>query len=143
MEPTVVVTLVALIVIATVIGLVIRARSGRLITESPTEETSDALLALPGAELTLLQLSSPVCSACGIMRQVSTEIVAANPELAFHERDVTEHPELARAHNVLSTPTTLLIDASGGVRGRIVGAATPAAARRSIDSIRSTLGASA
>jgi hypothetical protein len=143
MDPTVVVSLMALVVGATVIGLIIRARSGRLVAESPVEETTDVLLAVPGAELTLVQLSSPVCSACGVMRRVSQEIVARDPQLAFRELDVTAHPELANAHNVLSTPTTLLVDASGGVHGRIVGAATLAAARRSVDSVRSTLGAPA
>jgi hypothetical protein len=141
MELTVIGALVALIASATAIGVVIRSRTGRLVIPQPSEQVTDALLAEPGAELTLLQLSSPVCSACGVMRGVSQEIVQSEPGLAFRELDVTAHPELATTHNVLSTPTTLLVDASGGVRGRIVGAAKLADARTAVAAVKSTLGA--
>lgn len=142
MDSPALLAIVALVVGATVIGLVIRARAGR-VTLAPRDQAADARLAVAGAEVTLLQLSSPVCSACAVMRRVTEELVAGEPSLARRELDVTEHPDLASAHNVLSTPTTLLVDAQGVVRGRIVGAAKPDAVRDAVRSVRESLGAAA
>lgn len=142
MDSPALLAIVALVVGATAIGLVIRARAGR-VSLAQRDLAADARLAVPGAEVTLLQLSSPVCSACAVMRRVTEELVVGEPSLARRELDVTEHPELASAHNVLSTPTTLLVDAQGVVRGRIVGAAKPAAVRDAVRSVRESLGAAA
>lgn len=142
MDSPALLAIVALVVGATAIGLVIRARAGR-VSLAQRDLAGDARLAVPGAEVTLLQLSSPVCSACAVMRRVTEELVVGEPSLARRELDVTEHPELASAHNVLSTPTTLLVDAQGVVRGRIVGAAKPAAVRDAVRSVRESLGAAA
>jgi thioredoxin-related protein len=142
MDSSALLAIVALVAGATAIGLVVRARAGR-VSLSLRDEAADARLAVPGAEVTLLQLSSPVCSACAVMRRVTEELVAGEPSLARRELDVTEHPGLASAHNVLSTPTTLLVDAQGIVRGRIVGAAKPAAVRDAVRSVRESLGAAA
>lgn len=142
MDSPALLAIAALVLGATAIGLVVRARAGRVVVAADPSAT-DARLAVPGAEVTLLQLSSPVCSACAVMRRVTEELVADEPGLARRELDVTEHPELASAHNVLSTPTTLLVDAAGAVRGRIVGAARPDAVREAVRSVREQLGAAA
>lgn len=137
MDPlTVLTVLTGLVAGSTVLGLVLRARSGRVIASDGARDRQDAHLAVPGAEVTLLQLSSPVCSACGVMRRVAEELVADQPGLARHELDITEHPALARLHNVLTTPTTLIIDADGTVRARIVGTARPADVRAAVASVR-------
>ena len=141
MDSTALLAIAALVLGTTAIGLVVRARSGRVVVADGA--TTDARLAVPGAEVTLLQLSSPVCSACAVMRRVTEELVAQEPGVARRELDVTEHPDLASAHRVLSTPTTLLVDASGAVRGRIVGAAKPDAVRDALRSVREQLGAAA
>lgn len=142
MDSPALLAIAALVIGATAIGLVIRARSGRVVV-SDRSGAADARLAVAGADVTLLQLSSPVCSACAVMRRVSEELVAGERGLARRELDVTEHPELASAHNVLSTPTTLLVDARGVVRGRIVGAAKPAEVRAAVQSVRESIGAAA
>lgn len=142
MDSPALLAIAALVIGATAIGLVIRARSGRVVV-TERSGAADAQLAVPGAEVTLLQLSSPVCSACAVMRSVSEELVAGEEGLARRELDVTEHPELASAHKVLSTPTTLLIDATGIVRGRVVGAAKPADLREAVRSVRESIGAAA
>lgn len=142
MDSPALLAIAALVLGATAIGLVIRARSGRVVV-TERSGAADARLAIPGAEVTLLQLSSPVCSACAVMRRVSEELVAGEEGLARRELDVTEHPELASAHKVLSTPTTLLIDATGIVRGRVVGAAKPADLREAVRSVRESIGAAA
>ncbi|KQV26689.1 thioredoxin family protein [Yonghaparkia sp. Root332] len=142
MDSPALLAIAALVIGATAIGLVIRARSGRVVV-SDASQAADARLAVAGADVTLLQLSSPVCSACAVMRRVSEELVAGERGLARRELDVTEHPDLASAHNVLSTPTTLLVDAHGVVRGRIVGAAKPAEVRAAVQSVRESIGAAA
>lgn len=136
MDASVLVILAALVLGTTALGLVIRARSGRVIIADEIDEHPDARLAVDGAEVTLLLLTSPVCSACAVMRRVAEEVVADEPGVARHELDVTAHPELAREHRVLSTPTTLLVDASGAVRGRIVGTAKPAEVLAAVRSVR-------
>lgn len=144
MDLTALIALVALVAGTTAIGLVIRARTGRVvIAPASSAPRQDARLAVPGAEVTLLLLTSPVCSACAVMRRVSAELVAEEPGLARLELDVTEHPDLAREHKVLSTPTTLLVDAAGAVRGRIVGAAKPAVVRAAVRSVLETRRAAA
>ncbi|KRF32538.1 thioredoxin family protein [Yonghaparkia sp. Soil809] len=142
MDSPALLAIAALIIGATAIGLVIRARSVRVVV-ADASQAADARLAVAGADVTLLQLSSPVCSACAVMRRVGEELVAQEDGLARRELDVTEHPDLASAHNVLSTPTTLLIDAAGIVRGRIVGAAKPAEVRAAVQSVRESIGAAA
>ncbi len=142
MDSPALLAIAALVIGATAIGLVIRARSGRVVV-ADRSGAADARLAVAGADVTLLQLSSPVCSACAVMRRVSEELVAGERGLARRELDVTEHPELASAHNVLSTPTTLLVDSAGVVRGRIVGAAKPAEVRAAVKSVRESIGAAA
>lgn len=142
MDSPALLAIAALVIGATAIGLVIRARSGRVVV-ADRSGAADARLAVAGADVTLLQLSSPVCSACAVMRRVSEELVAGERGLARRELDVTEHPELASAHNVLSTPTTLLVDSAGVVRGRIVGAAKPAEVRAAVQSVRESIGAAA
>lgn len=143
MDPSVLVALAALVLGTTALGLVIRARSGRVIIATAIDDRPDARLAVAGAEVTLLLLTSPVCSACAVMRRVAEELVTDDPAVARHELDVTAHPELAREHNVLSTPTTLLVDASGAVRGRIVGAAKPAEVRAAVQAVRESRAAAA
>jgi hypothetical protein len=143
MDFTALIAITALIMSSTAIGLVIRSRTGRVVTSTASHQAADARLIVPGADVTLLQLSSPVCSACGTMRRVAEELVADVPGLARRELDVTQHPDLASTHNVLSTPTTLLVDSAGLVRGRIVGAARPAAVRAAVQSVREAVGAAA
>lgn len=138
MDPTsVLLVLVAIVAAATAAGFVIRARRGRV--RAVSDGRRDARLAVPGADLTLVQLSSPVCSACGVMRRVTEEIAAGDAALGRRELDVTEHPDLARDHSVLSTPTILLVDAAGAVRSRIIGAARPADVRTAIAEARAAV----
>jgi hypothetical protein len=113
--------LVALVVASALIGIGVRARAGRVRADG---QHVDRTLIVDGADVTLLQLSSPVCSACGVMRRISGQIASDDARVGHREIDVAQHPELVRDLSVLSTPTTLVVDRDGRVRSRIIGAAT-------------------
>ncbi len=130
---TALIVIVALIALATVLGLTLRARSTRVAAGCGGDEHQ---LAVDGAEVTLVQLSSPVCSACVAMRRVGSELAAADPTVAHREIDVVDEPEVARRHSVYSTPTTLVLDREGHVRSRLIGAVKPADVRAAVDAAR-------
>jgi thiol-disulfide isomerase/thioredoxin len=96
-------------------------------------------LVVDGAEVTLVQLSSPVCSACVAMRRASTELVASDATVAHVEIDVVDEPDVARRHSVYSTPTTLVLDRDGHVRARLIGAVKPVDIRAAVDAARTAL----
>lgn len=129
----------ALLVIAgligatTLLGLLVRSRSARVASGCGGVEHQ---LAVDGAEVTLVQLSSPVCSACAAMRRVAESLVAADPTVAHREIDVVDEPDVARRHSVYSTPTTLVLDREGHVRVRLIGAVKPADVRAAVDAAR-------
>jgi len=130
------VVIAALIAFAMVLGLVLRARSVRVVAGCGGDEH---LLTVEGADVTLVQLSSPVCSACVAMRRVATDLVAADPTVAHREIDVVDEPEVARRHSVYSTPTTLVLDQQGHVRSRLIGAVKAADVRAAVDAARVVL----
>ncbi len=130
------IVIAALIGVATALGLVLRARSTRVAAGCGGDEHA---LAMEGAEVTLVQLSSPVCSACAAMRRVGTELAAADPTVAHREIDVVDEPEVARRHSVFTTPTTLVLDREGRVRARLIGAVKPTDVRAAVDAARSEL----
>ncbi len=130
------IVIVALIALATVLGLIVRARSTRVASGCGGDEHQ---LVVDGAEVTLVQLSSPVCSACVAMRRVASELVAADATVAHVEIDVVDEPEVAQRHSVYSTPTTLVLDREGHVRARLIGAVKPEDIRTAVDAARTAL----
>ena len=124
----------ALVALATVLGFTLRARGTRVASGCGGDEHQ---LTVEGAEVTLVQLSSPVCSACVAMRRVATELVATDDTVAHREIDVIDEPDVARRHSVYSTPTTLVLDREGHVRSRLIGAVKPADVRAAVDAARS------
>lgn len=82
--------------------------------------------ALPTAELgeraTLLQFSSAFCAPCRATRRTLAEVAALVPGVTHLEVDAEHHLELVRALDVLRTPTTLVLDASGQEVTRAAGA---------------------
>lgn len=127
------IVIVALIGVATLLGLALRARGTRVAAGCGGDEHA---LAVEGAEVTLVQLSSPVCSACVAMRRVASALTAVDPTVAHREIDVVDEPEVARRHSVFSTPTTLVLDREGHVRARLIGAVKPADVRTAVDAAR-------
>lgn len=133
---TALIVVAALVALATVLGLTLRARGTRVASGCGGDEHQ---LIVEGAEVTLVQLSSPVCSACVAMRRVASGVVAADATVAHREIDVVDEPGVAQRHSVYSTPTTLVLDREGHLRSRLIGAVKPADVRAAIDAARSEL----
>ncbi len=84
------------------------------------------LEALPEAQLgeraTLLQFSSAFCAPCRATRTILSDVAEVVPGVVHLEVDAEHHLELVRALDVLRTPTTLILDASGSEATRASGA---------------------
>lgn len=100
------------------------ATTGR--RDDSTRTWEDVLAALPDAQLgeraTLLQFSSAFCAPCRATRQVLSEVADVVPGVVHLEVDAEHHLELVRRLDVLRTPTTLILDASGQEATRAAGA---------------------
>ncbi|MGW1025300.1 TlpA family protein disulfide reductase [Streptomyces sp. NPDC002577] len=115
---------VAVLVLASVFGLVRRARNGRV-----RERTGDGVVSLSAAELgaelgervTLVQFSTAFCSPCRATRRLLTEVAGTVPGAAHVEIDAEARLELVRRLDILRTPTVLVLDPHGRVVARASG----------------------
>jgi thiol-disulfide isomerase/thioredoxin len=128
--------LLGLVALATVLGLVWKARTGRV--RRSRDGRSDAV-DLPGLErgsrATLLQFSTEVCAPCVPTRRVLGQIAETTEGVNHVDFDLTHRPDIAAQFNVLQTPTTLILDRTGVIRARIGGAPRPADVRAALESI--------
>jgi thiol-disulfide isomerase/thioredoxin len=115
--------LVGTVLAATAIGLVLRARAGRVRAGRSTSAqwarwgvdagTDDRVL--------LLQLSTPVCAPCRQAAVVLTELAERNAGLRHVEIDIADDPEPAVALSVMRTPTIVAFDRAGHELLRVSG----------------------
>lgn len=117
----------ALVVLAIVAGLVVRARDGRRSAASGLRfDPSDG--GAPLAErATLVQFSTEFCTRCPQVRRLLTSYADQDDSVAHVEVDLTHRPDLSSRYRVLQTPTTFVVDRSGAVRARFYGVPRPAA----------------
>lgn len=117
----------ALMVIATAaaLGLLWRARQGRVRSAPKLEPPvlPEQVLHRVDAEaaVTLLQLTTPICTRCPQARTLLDELAAATPGIRHTELDLAQYPELASLLAVRSTPTTLAVARSGHELFRVTG----------------------
>lgn len=111
--------LIALVVAVAAVGAILRARSGRTVRVVPGVEDPELAIGDSG---TLVQFSSALCVACPPTARLLAEVAADRPTVAHLEVDIEQRPDLTARFGILRTPTTLLVDGSGRVRGRISGA---------------------
>ncbi len=109
-----------LIAFATVLGLVLRARSGR-VTHRPESAVSGLDIVL-GERATLLQFTTEVCAVCRPAGVMLTRIASEFAGVDHVEFDLTHRPDVAARFHIMQTPTTFVLDADGEVRARIGGA---------------------
>ena len=86
----------------------------------------DVVAAVPDAQLgeraTFVQFSSAFCAPCRATRRTLSEVVELVPGVVHLEVDAEHHLDLVRRLDVLRTPTTLILDASGREATRAAGA---------------------
>lgn len=86
-----------------------------------------------GERLTLLQFSSDFCSSCKQTSVLLGTIEKAQKGLLHIDLDIGERLDLAKTFNILTTPTTLILNSKGSVVSRIVGAPKLAAIESEIE----------
>lgn len=115
--------LVTVLAVVTVVGLVLRARDGRIRQAGTAAGGWGLAGAVPGSgdRVLLLQLSSPVCTPCRRTAELLDELVRRRPGIVHREVDVAQQPDVARTLNVLRTPTVVAFDRAGGELLRVSG----------------------
>jgi thiol-disulfide isomerase/thioredoxin len=109
-----VLVLIGTLVLASVAGLAVRARNGRVReTAAKRELPADVRGALAPDGVTLVQLSTTFCAPCRHTRVLLADLASRTERLHHTELDLTDRPDLARELAVLRTPTTLAIDERG------------------------------
>lgn len=74
-----------------------------------------------GESATLVQFSTAFCAPCRATRSVLQRVAETVPGVRHIEIDAEDNLELVRRLDIMRTPTTLLLDASGQVRNRVTG----------------------
>ena len=116
----------AVLVLATVGGLVLRRRNGRL-AGSPRSGaryralTGDELGQPLGSQATLLQFSSSFCAPCRAARQLLADVAARDAGVTHVEIDVADRLDLVRLLDVRRTPTVFVLGPQGQVTRRASG----------------------
>ena len=75
-----------------------------------------------GSRVTLVQFSTAFCTPCRATRALLTDVAADLDDVVHVDIDAEKHLDLVRRLEILSTPTTLVLDKSGVEVGRAVGA---------------------
>ncbi len=135
--PTNLIALLAVLVVASGLGLMWRRTNGRFrgSPSSPDEGSparrhgSNGVARIPidvpgarGERGTLLQFSSAFCAPCRSTRRTLSEVAAMVPGVNHVEVDAESHLGLVRQLGVMRTPTTFVLDAEGVVVTRAAGA---------------------
>ncbi|WP_433785225.1 thioredoxin family protein [Actinomycetospora sp. CA-101289] len=120
------VVLVGALVVATVVGLVLQRRSGRVRRAAPAEDRPHGwdlagVAPEPDDRVLLLQLSSPICTPCARTREQLGALAGDHPDVRHVEVDIAERPDVARALHVMRTPTTVAFDRAGAELLRVGG----------------------
>ncbi|MDR7302213.1 TlpA family protein disulfide reductase [Haloactinomyces albus] len=129
--------LLAAVAIALCLGLMWRARQGRIrvrnkstpadVEESVFDQLPEGLrrhlteAADGDARVTLLQLSTTFCAPCRHTRVLLAHFAERTEGVRHVEVDLTHHPEWATPLGVHTTPTTLAFDDSGRELFRVGG----------------------
>ncbi|SEF28903.1 Thioredoxin [Amycolatopsis pretoriensis] len=109
--------LVAVLVAASAVGLLLRARNGRVrdARKSPARELPGPVTAVldPASAVTLVQISTTFCAPCRHAKAVLAPLAERTDGLHHVELDVTNSPEVAQSLSVLRTPTTIALTPDG------------------------------
>jgi len=129
--------LVGVLALATVLGVLLRSRTGRARSgRTDTHPTADlAPETAFGTRATLVQFSTPTCARCPATRRQLDAVAGRHDGVTRLEIDLAERPELARRFDVMQTPTVLLLDADRAVRTRFGGPPRPPELAAALDTV--------
>lgn len=109
--------------LASAYGLWYQRSRGKVKAKSRQAFITELMIGAPlGSRATLVQFSSAFCTPCRATRVLLENIVTGLNGVAHVEVDAESQLELVRELNILSTPTTLILDSHGREVGRAVGA---------------------
>lgn len=132
---TVVIVLAALVALSTAIGLIARAREGRVVAVDGLTRLAAADLGADvtyGEFATLVQFSTEFCTKCPATRVLLSRVAGEHPGVTHVDVDVTHRQDLTQRFNIMQTPTTLVLDDSGAIAARIGGAPKPDAVKTAL-----------
>jgi len=115
---------VAVLVVASVFGVLHKRRSGRVRVRGRDEDMRLGAVELGGdlgERATLVQFSSAFCAPCRATRRVLGEVAGMVPGVTHIEIDAEARLDLVRELEILKTPTVLVLDADGRVVRRATG----------------------
>jgi thiol-disulfide isomerase/thioredoxin len=116
--------LVIVLALATAYGIWHKLREGHFKVRKAKAAVLDAqMLGAPlGSRVTLVQFSSAFCTPCRTTRALLSQMTADMQDVAHLHIDAEANLDLVNRLNILSTPTTLILDKTGTEVGRAVGA---------------------
>ncbi len=140
--PSALITLALLLAVSTGLAVLLRLRSGR---GREVAERPDSGIPLEkdqlGSVATFVQFGTETCAPCRATARRIEAFVAEHPGVAHVELDTADHPDLARRLNIISAPTTFLLDAGGAIRVRFSGVPRPQELTRQLRSVSDLTGA--
>ncbi len=110
------------LVLALGFGLYRKAVDGRVRSVRATSAGPLTLDADLGRTATFVQFSSAACAPCRVTARVLDEVSASSDGVAHIEIDAEQRLDLVGELGITRTPTVLVLDGSGVVRSRMVGA---------------------
>ncbi|QMU97944.1 thioredoxin family protein [Microbacterium esteraromaticum] len=116
---TALITVGALLVATVVVGVVWRLGDGR--RRRATGSVDISRLGLLRGRSALVLFSTETCSRCPQVRRMLHAVASERGAIDVHDVDLTHRADLAAENHVLSTPTTLLVDADARIVARFVG----------------------
>ncbi len=114
--------LVASLVVASIFGIYRAKTDGHVKAKSEAHiwSTHNCNIDL-GEKATLLQFSSSFCQPCRATKLLLSDVASSIPGVAHVEINAEEHLPLVRELGINRTPTTLILDKTGTIRGKASG----------------------
>ena len=114
--------LVASLVVASIFGIYRAKTDGHVKAKSEAHiwSTHNCNIDL-GEKATLLQFSSSFCQPCRATKLLLSDVAISIPGVALVEINAEEHLPLVRELGINRTPTTLILDKTGTIRGKASG----------------------
>lgn len=114
--------LVASLLVASIFGIYRAKTDGHVKEKSENHiwSTHNCHIDL-GQKATLLQFSSSFCQPCRATKLILADIAANTPGVSHVEINAEEHLPLVRELGISRTPTTLILDHTGTIRGKASG----------------------